>query len=78
MKPTVIIKRINNKYILSDEQFKYIVDHLNKPLPLADLWWSGDGELRHLSIHTDEGLITLFDNNDIKGELLNGIKFRLG
>ena len=78
MKPTIIIKHINNKHILSDEEFKYIVDHLNKPLPLANLWCSDDGELRHLSIHTDEGLITLFDNNDIEGEFLNGIEFRLG
>ena len=78
MKPTIIIKRINNKYLLSDQEFKYIVDHLNKPLPLANLWWGNDGELRHLSIHRDEGLITLFGNNDIKAEFLDGIKFRLG
>ena len=78
MKPTVIIKRINNKYLLSDEKFKYIVDHLNKPLPLANLWWDDEGKLRHLSIHRDKGLITLFDNNHIKGEFLNGIEFRLG
>ena len=78
MTPTIIIKRINNKYILSDEEFKYIVDHLNKPLPLADLWWNDEGKLVHLCIHRDKGLITLFDNNDIEGEFLDGIEFRLG
>ena len=78
MKPVIIIKRINNKYLLSDEEFKYIVDHLNKPLPLVTLWWDDDGELRHLSINRDKGLITLFDDNDIEGEFLNGIEFQLG
>ena len=78
MKPVIIIKRINNKYILSDQEFKYIVDHLNKPLPLATLWWGDDGELEHLAIYGDKGLITLFDNNDIEGEFLDGIEFRLG
>ena len=77
MKPTIIIKHINNKYLLSDQQFKYIVKHLNKPLPLAKLWWSDDGKLRHLSIHRSKGVITLFENNDVEGEFLDGIEFRL-
>lgn len=78
MKPTIIIKHINNKYILSYEEFNYIVDHLNKPLSLATLWWDDKGELRHLSIYRGKGLITLFDNNHIEGEFGNGIEFRLG
>lgn len=78
MKPTIIIKYIKNKHILSDEEFEYIVDHLNQPLPLANLWWDDKGKLKHLSIHRGKGLITLFDNNHIKGEFGNGIKFQLG
>ena len=78
MNATVTIKHINNKYILSDEEFEYIVDHLNKPLPLVTLWWDDKGELRHLSIYRDKGVTTLFDNNHIEGEFLNGIEFRLG
>ena len=78
MQPTVTIKCIRNQWILKDEKYQYLLNNLNKPLPLAGIWWTDDGTIDHIIIRHDEGIITLFSNNRIKGEFLNGIKFQLG
>ena len=78
MEPKVILTKVNKQHVLSDEEYAFLLDNLNKPLPLANIWWNEEGELRHLSIHHRETVIVLFDYNKVEGEFFNGIKFQLG
>lgn len=78
MNATVTIKSIKNKHLLTDKAYNYILENIGKPLQLAATWFNGEGQLMHLTVHFGDTVITLFDNNDIKGEFLDGIEFRLG
>lgn len=78
MKPTVIIKSLESQYILEDEKYQYILDNLDKPLPLAAIRWSSSGELTHFVIHYKDDTITIFNTNKPKGAFWNGVKFQFG
>ena len=78
MKPTVVINSIGSKGILNDAEYEYILNHTNEPLPLCTMWFDRAGTMDYLSVYAGEALITLFDNNHVKGEFGNGIKFQLG
>jgi hypothetical protein len=75
---TVKIHSIKNQYILSDDEFRYILANLNKPLPVMSLNYSSlDGHMWSISIYrktkTDKvACITLFTDSTS-----NGIEFTL-
>ena len=77
MKPNVIIHSIGSKYILEDDEYEFILANLNKPLPLAQLWWTSEGALDHVTVHFGNKVLLLFRRNNVEGEFLNGIKFQL-
>ena len=78
MKPTVTITDLGCQYILEDENYQYILDNLNKPLPLATIWWNDAGDVTHFAVHRGDRLITIFNSNKPKGAFWNGIKFQFG
>ena len=78
MNPTVTIKSIKNKHLLTDKAYNYILENIDKPLQLAAVWFNSKGKLAYLTVHFGDTVITFFDNNVIEGEFSNGIKFRLG
>lgn len=75
---TITIESIGNKYILEDEAHEYLLANLNKPLRIKQLWFDDDGCINHLSIDWPEAetIITLFKNNNIKGEISHGIELQ--
>lgn len=76
MKPTVTIRSIGDQYILEDEKYKFILSHLNEPLPLANVWFHLEGGISSVSVRYEDSIITLFTKNNIKGEFNNGIELR--
>lgn len=58
--PTIRIFSIKAQYILSNEDYNYIVDNLNKDLPLMSVNFTHSGRLWSIAIYTDEGCISLF------------------
>lgn len=78
MNTKVTIKSIKNRYLLSNEQYAFILENLGKPILLASMWFTRDGQLEHITVYFGDTVITLFDINIIEGEFGNGIKFRLG
>lgn len=66
---TVKIHSINEQGILTDEDFAWIINHLNKPLRITSLnFRSDDSQLWLIAIYKeDNSIITLFVNtNEIK------------
>ena len=58
---TVRIKSIGNQGILSNEEYKWIMRHLDTPLVIASARWRPDGELHLVTIRRDpEPAIVLF------------------
>ena len=78
MQPTVTVKSIKNRHLLTDEQYDFILENIGEPLYLAAVWFDREGQLVHFTVYFGETVITLFDNNVIEGEFGNGIKFQLG
>lgn len=78
MNPTVTIKSIKNRHLLTDKEYDYILENIDKPIQLADAWFDREGQLIHFTVYFGDTVITLFDDNVIKGEFGNGIKFQLG
>ena len=78
MNPTVTIKSIKDRHLLTDEEHNFILNNIGKPLQLATMWFSEEGQLIHLAVHFGDAVITLFDDNLVEGEFSNGIKFQLG
>ena len=78
MNATVTIKSVKNKYLLTDEAYNYILEHIGKPLQLASVWFYKEGQLAHFTVHFGSAVITLFDDNVVEGEFGNGIEFQLG
>lgn len=64
---TVTIKSIKAQNVLNKNDFNYIVEHLNQPLELADLWFNRVGTLEFMTVRSKEEdhVITLFENNGI-------------
>ena len=64
---TVTIKSIKAQNVLNKNDFNYIVEHLNQPLKLADIWFNCDGALWFMAVwgKGEEHVITLFENNGI-------------
>lgn len=78
MNPTVTIKSIKNRHILTDEDYDCILENIGKPMQLACAWFNKEGQLIHLTVYFGHTVITLFNANVIEGEFGNGIKFQLG
>ena len=78
MNPTVTIKSIKNRHLLTDEQNDFILENIGKPLQLAAVWFDREGQPIHLTVYFGNTVITLFNNNVMEGEFSNGIEFRLG
>lgn len=64
---TVTIKSIKAQNVLNKNDFSYIVEHLNQPLRLADIWFNHDGTLWFMAVwrEEEEHVITLFESNGI-------------
>lgn len=78
MNPTVIIKSIKDRYLLTDKEYAFILENIDKPLKLASVWFDKKGRMAHFTVHFGSKVITFFDNNVIEGEFGNGIEFQLG
>lgn len=78
MHPTVTIKSIKNRYLLTDKEYDLILKNIGKPFQLASVWFNKEDQLVHFTVRSSDGVITLFDDNVIEGEFGNGIKFQLG
>lgn len=66
---TVKIHSINKQGILTDEDFAWIINHLNKPLRIMGLNFNNDdGNVWLITVYKeDNNIITLFVNtNEIK------------
>jgi hypothetical protein len=61
---TITVKRIKGQYLLSYDDFEWLKERLNKPLPLFSITYSLDGSISHVAIRKNEtDIITLFDSN---------------
>ena len=66
---TVKIHSINEPGALTNDDFAWIINHLNKPLRIMSLnFWSDDNQVWLIAIYKeDNSIITLFVNtNEIK------------
>ena len=66
---TVKIHSINEQGALTNDDFAWIINHLNKPLRIMALnFWSDDNQVWLIAIYKeDNSIITLFVNtNEIK------------
>lgn len=77
-----IIKSIKRQYVLDDDEYKFILDHLNQPFCVLHLGLNSDGGVYSISLNTGDydvfdGIITLFVG--IPGDFgcSNGIKYEL-
>ena len=71
---TITIKSIRKQSVLDTSEFEYILEHLNQPLELADIWFRRGGGIAFLAIHTDDDhVITLFSTNGITFDI-NGVE----
>lgn len=71
---TITIKFIRKQSVLDASEFEYILEHLNQPLELADIWFRRGGGIAFLAIHTDDDrVITLFGTNGITFDI-NGVE----
>ena len=69
---TVRIKSIGKQYILSDEDYEFILRNLNKPLSVLSLnFTNNSGELWSLAVYDDaDSCVTVFlKENNIKCEV---------
>ena len=78
MNPTITIKSIKNRHLLTDEEYDFILENIDEPLQLAAVWFDREGQLVHFTAYFGDTVITLFDDHVIEGEFGNGIKFQLG
>lgn len=66
--PTINIKSINSQGVLDDADYQYILDNLNKDIPLLGLNFTADGELWALAVYKGAGdCVSLFvDTNKLE------------
>ena len=50
---TVTINSIGKQNIMSDEDFEWVKENLNKPLPLSSIEWSKEGRLMYIAVWKD-------------------------
>lgn len=70
---TVTIKSIKAQHTLNKSEFDYIVEHLNQPLGLADIWFHRGGGIFFMAVHADNRVITLFEYNGLTFDI-NGVE----
>lgn len=70
---SVSIKSIGEQNILSDDNFKFIKDNLNRPLQLNSIDWFDDGKVCSITVFRTNGrdrIITLFpSSNELEYEV---------
>ena len=61
----ICIHSIGSQYCLEDESYQWLLDNLEKPLPVYSLAFDKDGRLYHISIYDYRGSVTTVhrDNN---------------
>lgn len=77
MNPTVIIKSIKNRHVMTDEEYNCILENIGKPLQLATTWFDRDGRLCDFAVYFGNTVIVLFASNVVEGEFGDGTKFQL-
>ena len=80
MSPVTITITSIEQYYLKDEKYEYLRANLHKPLPICCIWWNDDGSIDHVTVAADNniGVILLFKENKVEGELSNGIELQFG
>lgn len=66
--PTINIKSIKSQGVLDNADYQYILDNLNKDIPLLGLNFTADGELWALAVYKGDGdCVSLFvDTNKLE------------
>lgn len=58
---TVTIKAIRRQYILSNDDYIWLLEHRNEPLQLAFVSWDAIGSIDHFTVRRNErSIITVF------------------
>lgn len=78
----VIIKSIKRQYVLEDDEYQFILDHLNQPFGVLHIGIGGNGQVYSLGLITGDydvfdGVITLFVGSPGDFGCSNGIKYEL-
>ncbi len=61
--PSVIIKDIESQGILSEQDYEFIKQSVNKPLRIFEVNWTRAGSISFLAVYAGETVITLFPSN---------------
>lgn len=61
----IMIHTIKNQYLLTNEQYVFILKNLGKTLTLLEILYYNTGELHCITIKDEENCLTLFANNEI-------------
>lgn len=57
----LVIRSIGRKYLLSVDNWLWILEHRNMPLRISHIYTTDDGSIRAISIYKDEkDIITVF------------------
>lgn len=68
---TVTIKSIGRQYLLTNEEYIWLLEHRDEPLPLSSVTWHRDGKLDYFVVRIGKAHIVVVypDYNKVKYEV---------